>query len=234
MNSPIYQFLTYQEIKDIEAWKEQRTPIDSVIKDIVEKQHLHKKEYGYYEFGSALIIAKYKKKLYLIDGGHRREVLYILSQKEDVKISTLTFKCKNEKHVNDLYLQSSNINHVNPNITNGQLDNLGKKADQLLKLLQLKYKDVWHDSRKIFPYVNIGKFIEKIKAHCIMQYKTVEQIMDMINNKNIEYGKIYKKSEPDKYETALKHSKFYLHINNPKSKWVDWIFNEKEIKYTKC
>jgi len=172
---------------------DQRTPIKSLVDDIVIKQKLYKKEYGHYGFSSAIVIVIYKNVEYLIDGCHRRGAMAILTEKDpEISITVIKIICKDENHANTLYLQHSNINAVNPVIENGMVTDIGKRSDALVNLLQTKYEGVWHKDKSIFPCIHIGKFIEKIKLHGILKHKNNIEIMEIINEKNKKYGKKFK------------------------------------------
>lgn len=81
-------------------------------------------------------------------------------------------------------------------------------------------------TNKKYPYISKNIFDDKIRKIKQFDDLTVPQIMRQFRKKNEILSESFKSSYPDAYAKAKKLGGFYLHHNNPNSKWLDTVFSD--------
>lgn len=219
----------YENIKDFPLWKNQRDCDRNRINNMVKDQIKYYEKYKCFTFPGSLVIAIVDGKSYVIDGQHRRETakeLKLLHPTETIILTIEERYCQSEEHVNDIYIMLNNVNTNNCMIKDGQIDPQGEKLKLLHVALQEKYKKIWSDQYKKYPYISKNIFDEKIRKIKEFDNLTVPQIMKIFRKRNNIVGDALKLSHPDAYQKAKEKGGFYLHHENPNSKWLDHVFTD--------
>lgn len=187
----------------------------------------YKSKYGNYCFPGSIVIAVLGECQGIIDGQHRLEAMKRLYSidKSDFIVSVEYIQCYSEDHIDELYIMINNISGKNTMITKGNIDISAHKLKIVVDKLTKSFPEVFHHKKTIFPYVNISIFEDKLKKKGILKIKPPEEVLKIILDKNIQYESVI---ENDKiaHKKAIHYGRFFLHYNNPKSLWLDWVFDD--------
>ena len=217
---------------DLENWPYQRFINSDWVETLKNEQIGIIKEFGMAIIPCSIVIAKIEKKLYIIDGQHRHEMIKKLiggpyrEYMRKCHVALELYNCGNNWNLAKRIYNMINSRYQN-NCTADKRDDLGTKLQSKDDIIIMRSKQVAGKIKEAFlmqagsnraPKFDPNVLSEEIQNCNIPEHFTADDICCKIKTLNETYGPTLKNDSSAQYARCI--SGFYLPYMNTCCKWV--------------